>query len=147
METLEEMISRHEGECAVPYDDATGKPLKPGDTLQGYLTLGKGHNCAKPISARAIEVIFMDDLNEAINDVTHAFPWFHDLTTTRQRVIIDMCFNLGLPRLQKFVEFLKACELGDYETAANEILDSLAAKQAKSRYLELANMMRGSEPV
>ena len=62
-------------------------------------------------------------------------------------VVTDMMFNMGLPRLKGFTKFLKAMELGDYETAANEMLDSLWAKQVKGRALELANMIRGTVQV
>lgn len=132
-ETLEQMIERHEGCRDRYYLDSEGVP-----------TIGIGHNLFKPISRAAIEQIFRDDLREAWNDCLHAFPWFADLTEPRQWVLLDMCFNLGLTRLLGFKKFLAAMNLGDYETATNEMLDSLWAKQVKGRALELAKMMRGS---
>ena len=132
MGTLDEMIQRHEGIRDVPYIDSLG-----------VQTIGIGHNLHKPLSHAAIMQIFQDDLNDAINDCMHAFPWFHDLTEPRKHVLVDMCFNLGLSGLQKFVKFLAAMAIGDYETAANELLNSLWARQVKGRALELANLMRG----
>lgn len=131
-ESLEEMIQRHEGHRDTPYQDSLG-----------VWTVGYGHNLSKPLSYAAIMQIFADDLADAKADCLHAFPWFSDLTEPRQWVLIDMCFNLGLSRLRKFVKFLAAVEFGDYETAANEMLNSLWAKQVKGRALELANLMRG----
>ena len=130
---LEQMLERHEGCRPTPYIDSVG-----------VQTIGIGHNLQRPLSRAAILQIFHDDLTETINDCTHAFPWFCDLTEPRQHAIIDMCFNLGLSRLRGFVKFLAAMEMGNYETAANEMLDSLWAKQVKGRALELANMIRGS---
>lgn len=135
-ETLEEMIERHEGCRLLPYIDSVG-----------VQTIGIGHNLHKPLTYAAVRQIFRDDLNDATNECLHAFPWFADLTEPRQWVLIDMCFNLGLTKLLQFKRFLLACERGDYDTAANEMLDSLWRKQVKSRALELAALMRGTESV
>lgn len=135
-ETLAQMIERHEGCRSTIYVDSVGVE-----------TVGVGHNLHKPLTRAAIEQILRDDLNDAINECLHAFPWFADLTEPRQRVLINMCFNMGLKRLLGFKKFLQAVELGDYETAANEMVDSLWSKQVKGRALELANLMRGSERV
>ena len=135
-ETLEQMIERHEGRRALPYIDSVG-----------VQTIGVGHNLHVPLCAAAIDAQRDQDIADAKNDCVHAFPWYADLTESRQWVMIDMCFNLGLSRLKGFTKFLKAVELGDYDTAANEMLDSLWAKQVKGRALELAQMMRGSEQV
>lgn len=133
METLEQMIERHEGCRTSPYIDSLG-----------VQTIGIGHNLHKPLTRAAILQIFKDDLTDATNECLHAFPWFADLDEQRQWVVIDMCFNLGLAGLKKFTKFLAAMELGQYDTAANEMLDSLWAKQVKGRALELAGMIRGS---
>ena len=135
-ESLDDMIQRHEGCRHLPYQDSLG-----------VWTVGYGHNLEQPLSHAAVLQIFQDDLNEAINNCLHAFPWFAELTTARANALVDMCFNLGLSRLQKFVKFLAAMERGDYDTAANEMLDSLWAKQVKGRALELATLIRGSEDV
>lgn len=135
-ESIEQMIERHEGCRFSPYIDSVG-----------VQTIGIGHNLHKPLSRKAVEQIFRDDLNDVINECLHAFPWFTELTKPRQHVVLDMCFNLGMTRLRGFVNFLKAMELGEYDTAANEMLDSLWAKQVKGRALELAQMIRGPEQV
>jgi len=133
-ESLEQMLERHEGCRTTPYIDSVG-----------VQTIGLGHNLHKPLSRAAIMQIFRDDLADAINECHHAFPWFADLTEVRQYAVIDMCFNLGLPRLLKFTKFLTAMDRGDYDTAANEMLDSLWSRQVKGRAVELAGMVRGSQ--
>lgn len=135
-ETLEEMIERHEGCRLSPYIDSLG-----------VQTIGIGHNLHKPLTRQAVEQIRNDDIADARNECLHAFPWFAELTEPRQWVLIDMCFNMGLPRLLGFKKFIQSMALGDYETAAVEMLDSLWAKQVKGRALELAGMIRGSTNV
>jgi lysozyme len=127
------MLIRHEGIRSTPYIDSVG-----------VQTIGIGHNLHKPLSHAAIMQIFRDDVADARNDCLHAFPWFSDLDEARQGVLVNMCFNLGLTRLQGFYKFLGAVERGDYATATTEMLDSLWAKQVKGRARELAALMQGS---
>lgn len=138
-ETLEEFIARHE--CK------GGKPnLKMYPDSKGILTIGYGHNLRdKPITKKAADQIFQDDLTDVQLEVTHAFPWYADLSTARQWVILDMCFNLGLDGLRGFTKFLQAVEMGAYETAAAEMIDSQWYAQVKNRGVELVQMMRGPE--
>lgn len=143
-DTLEQLIERHEGRRSTVYDDATGMGVRPGYHILGNLTIGVGHNLSKPLSANVINLILAEDLDEAKTDCLHAFPWFADLTEPRQWVLISLCFNMGLGRLLRFQQFLQAMSLGDYETAARELLDSKAARQLTARYTELANLIRGS---
>lgn len=136
MDTLEDMIERHEGCRLSPYIDSVG-----------VQTIGIGHNLHKPLTRQAVEQIFRDDVADATNECMHAFSWFADLTEQRQWAVIDMCFNMGLPRLLGFKKFISAMSLGDYDTAADEMLDSLWSKQVKHRALELAAMIRGPEQI
>ena len=130
-ETVSEMIRRHEGRSAVAYVDSVG-----------VWTVGYGHNLMKPLSERAMLQIFQDDLADATNDCLHAFPWFADLDEPRKAVMLDMCFNLGLPRLQKFVKFLAAMEKGDYDEAAKQMIQSHWYNQVAKRADELVVLMQ-----
>lgn len=133
-EALVQQIQRHEGLRLKPYHCTAGK-----------LTIGYGRNLEDVgIDVEEAEFMLRKDLSRVENECLHAFPWFADLPEQRKDVILNMCFNLGLAGLKKFKKFLKAVEMGNYDTAANEMLDSLWAKQVKSRALELAQMMRGS---
>ena len=59
--------------------------------------------------------------------------------------MIDMCFNMGLPRLSKFKNSLAAMKNGDYDIAALEFLDSNWAKQVGSRSITITDMIRSGE--
>jgi lysozyme len=110
---------------------------------QGYNTIGIGHNLdANPISERAIDVIFEDDLNSVLNDLTKNLPWWRNLSEDRQLVLVDMCFNLGIGKLLGFKNTLKAVEEGRYEDAAVGMGQSLWATQVGNRAIRLINMMR-----
>lgn len=109
----------------------------------GFNTIGIGHNLdANPISDRAVMVIFEDDLNDVLNDLTKNLPWWNTLSESRQLVLVDMCFNLGIRRLLEFRNTLKAMQEGRYEDAAVGMEQSLWAKQVGSRATRLHKMMR-----
>ncbi len=133
--TLAEQLIQHEGCRSVPYLDSLG-----------FWTVGVGHLMSRPLSRRAIMQILQDDIDEATHDCARTFPWFADLSETRQRVIIDMCFNLGLTKLSKFIKFLAAMERGDYHQASMDMLDSMWARQVGDaqgqRAYNLADMLQ-----
>ena len=61
-----------------------------------------------------------------------------------QKAIIDMSFNLGLTKLNKFVKMKKALQRNDYNAAADEMIDSNWYKQVKSRGPRMVKIMRSA---
>jgi len=53
-----------------------------------------------------------------------------------------MCFNMGITKLLGFKNTLRMMKAGDYDGAADGMLQSLWAKQVKGRADELAEQMR-----
>lgn len=133
METLIEQITRHEGLRLKMYLDT-----------EGIETIGVGHNLRdRPISERAAKIILEDDLQDTIDDLYRSFPWVQALDDVRRNVLINMAFNLGVPRLKKFVNTMSAIQVENWQLAADEMLDSKWARQVGVRAEELANQMRG----
>jgi len=58
--------------------------------------------------------------------------------------IVDMAFNLGLTKLNKFVDMKAALMNNDYNTAADEMVDSNWYKQVKSRGPRMVKIMRSA---
>lgn len=127
-------IRRHEGLCVLPYKCPAG-----------HLTIGYGHNLEQGISLEVAEFILKKDIESAEKDVKSAFAWWWKLNDARQYVLVDMCFNMGIARLKGFKKALAACEKGDYETAAAEMLNSKWAVQVGRRASELAKIMHTGE--
>ena len=106
----------------------------------------------------SIEYVYSDGITEADaiylaqNDVQiveeellRAHPCVEELDAVRQLVLVDMAFNLGVPRLCKFKKMWAAIEAKDFPTAAKEMLDSRWANQVKSRSTKLAHAMHHGE--
>ncbi len=143
---LQKQLEIEEDNRPYPYDDATGKTLVPGDTLRGKLTIGIGHNLTdKPLAAPIIRALFDSDLFEVVNALNIKLPWWTTLDDCRQRVLADMCFNMGIGALLGFPKMLAACQRGDYLTAANEMRSSDWFKQVGERGTRLAAMMETGE--
>ncbi len=131
-ETLEDTLIRHEGLRLTPYRCTAGK-----------LTIGIGRNLDDAgISEAEARLMLRNDIVSAEAELRRAFRWFDRLSPLRQQVLVNMAFNLGLPRLQHFRRMLTAIEQGHYSRAAAEMLDSRWARQVKGRATELARWMR-----
>ena len=82
-----------------------------------------------------------NDVQIVEEELLKAHPCVAELDAVRQLVLVDMAFNMGVPRLRKFKKMWAAVHAKDFPTAAKEMLDSRWANQVKSRSVKLANMM------
>lgn len=123
---------------------AEGCRLKPYKDTVGKLTIGYGRNLDDVgISKLEAEVLLDHDLAQAEVECRKAFAWFGDLSEQRQRVIVELVFNMGLPRFRGFGKTIEAIKARDYRTAAAQMLASRWAKQVGQRAERLAQAMRG----
>jgi lysozyme len=124
--------------------DQEGLRLKVYLDSLGIETIGVGRNLRdKGITQEEAMILFNADLCDALDDVRHNCSCYDQLSRPRQLVMISLAFNMGRIGLGKFVRFLGALHLGHYDDAADELLNSKAAKQdAPARYQQLAEMMR-----
>ena len=86
-----------------------------------------------------------NDVQIVEEELVRAHPCVDRLDSVRQLILIDMAFNMGVPRLCKFKMMWGALEAEDFPTAAKEMLDSRWAKQVKGRATKLANAMHNGE--
>ncbi len=68
------------------------------------------------------------------------YRWVPELSPIRQRVLLDMLFNLGAFRFAGFHHMLNASLAGDAAGVSIEMLNSKWAKQVKTRAARLAQM-------
>lgn len=139
-----------DAQAMIVAQEGTG-PMREGrfylytDTV-GKTTIGYGRNLdAKGISHNEALMFLSSDIADALEDVRHCFSCYDQLTRPRQLALISMAYNLGRTGLSKFVRFIGAMHLGQYDEAADHLLNSLAAAQAPARYQELAKMIRTNE--
>lgn len=130
--TLKKELKRDEGMRLMPYRDTVGK-----------LTIGVGRNLDDVgISESEADFLLMSDVGRAEGGLDGRIPWWRTLDETRQRVLVNMAYNMGIDGLMGFKNTLKAVQDGRWDAAAEGMLDSKWAQQVGARASRLADMMR-----
>jgi len=93
------------------------------------------------ITEKDAHFLLKNDIDIVEKELFKVKPIANDIDVIRQLVLMDMAFNMGVPRLCKFINMWAALEQQDYIKAADEMLDSKWAKQVKSRATNLAHSM------
>lgn len=125
-----DILKEFEGFRAKAYKDSTG-----------HLTIGYGFNVDAGIDERAASALIEHQVTELYADLMR-FEWFDNLDEVRQSVLVQMAFQMGVNGLLKFRKTLYYVKGGEYEKAADEMLNSLWAKQTPARAHHVATMMR-----
>ncbi len=125
-------LKRDENVLLKPYLDSVGK-----------LTIGTGRNLEDVgISLDENDYLLMNDIYRVARELDQQLPWWRELDSVRQRVLMNMGFNLGVTNLLGFKRTLPFVQSGRYDAAATEMLVSQWANQVKQRAVRLAQMMR-----
>ena len=123
------------------------------DTLENN-TIGYGHNLdlypLTPVQLHRIledrkiglEQLLYDDVTQHSTEVFKRLKWLSEAPINVQIVLVDMAFNMGLPNLLTFKKTLKLLKNGKYKKASKELLNSLYAKQTKSRAKRNAKLIK-----
>ena len=114
----------------------------------GNRTIGYGHLCLpnekwdddKIYDSKELNKIFEYDFNIACNGAEKLIAK-DSIHPDAFCVLIDMCFNMGSPRVSKFKKMFAALETQDYQTASKEMLDSKWANQVPNRARRLSEIM------
>ena len=86
-----------------------------------------------------------NDVQIVEDELLRAHPCVDGLDAVRQLILVDMAFNMGVPRLCKFKKMWAAIHNEDFSTASKEMLDSRWANQVKLRATKLAHAMYSGE--
>ena len=137
LQIIKDRIKKHEGYRDIIYTDSLG-----------YKTIGYGHLVIEDgfipgvqYSKKELEEVFEKDFAIAVQGANKLLGDF-DIDDDAFGVVVEMCFQLGLPRVLKFIKFLDALKNKDYERAADEMLDSAWYRQTPGRCQDLSNIIR-----
>lgn len=108
---------------------------------------------ANGITRAQSRALLANDIGRAEQDLDRTLPWWRSLSDARQRVLLNMCFNMGIGRRatpgkppRGMLSFeggtLRAVREGRYDDAAQGMLASQWARQVGARAVRLAAMMR-----
>ena len=112
----------------------------------GVWTLGYGHTAGvKPGDTCTMDQAktwLYYDVGVAENDLNVHATWWTLAPDSVRRGLLNMCFNLGWPRLSGFVRLLAAGAVQDYATMAYEAETSLWASQVGARASRIVALFR-----
>jgi len=114
----------------------------------GYATFGIGHlittadkeynwPIGTKVSEERVNEVFLKDVQTFIKETQKVFPDLINKPDNIQVVLVNMCFNLGAPRLNKFIKFITAINDEQWIEAAVEMMDSNWANQVGPRAIRL----------
>ena len=141
LHTLQQEIIQEEG----------GIILKPYQDHLGYWTIGAGHlirdnekqELMQPITYQRGLELFLKDFNVSQKDM-ETFTEGMSIDDNAKECVLHMVFQLGLPRLNKFIRFKKCLSENDIEGAMVEMKDSLWYRQTTNRANRIIDKMKKS---
>ena len=119
----------------------------------GLATFGIGHlvtewdeeygwEVGTPVSEDRCIAAFDSDIKNVLSDCNKLYSDFDELPEEVQRIIANMMFNMGRPRLSKFKGMKRGVDARDWNAAADEMVDSKWYRQVTKRADRLVERMR-----
>ncbi|MBO89543.1 MAG: hypothetical protein CMP14_08475 [Rickettsiales bacterium] len=129
-----------------------------GVILETYLcslshkTVGIGHLCLEgepefdlpigtKVSQSRVNALFEQDIYRTLGDCRQIYDGFDDMPPELQKILANMCFQLGRTRLSKFIKTNEFINKNDLKSASIEMLKSRWAEQTPNRSKRLSQRL------
>lgn len=132
-------FGKEEGVRPFAYNDLTGKRVSCRP--DGNLTIAEGINLETGLDAEEIAWLTLHRLTIA-DTALRKFSWYALIDEPRGSVFLDVAFNDGIHGLLNFPRMVLAAQIKNWPVAAEELLDSEAARKDPNRYRPLADILR-----
>ena len=152
---LVKMIAIHEGIVLSVYQDHLGintvgigrnlddRGITDGELLFMNKTIDDIYDDG--LTQEEAYYLCMNDIAIVEKELLASKPIVNRLNAVRQMILIDMAFNMGVPRLMQFKNMWLAIEKVNYLLACEEMIDSRWAGQVGSRAMKLSVAMKNGE--
>ena len=152
---LVKMIAIHEGIVLNVYQDHLGidtvgigrnlqdRGITDGELLFMNKTIDDVYD--NGLTEEEAYYLCMNDIAIVEKELLDSKPVVNQLTDVRQMVLVDMAFNMGVPRLKLFKNMWLAIEKVNYPLACEEMIDSRWASQVGNRAMKLSLAMKNGE--
>ena len=145
LEKLREELELDEGCKYEIYLDHLGYPTFGIGPLVTDNDPASGWEVGTSIDADRVYEAFESDIEGVLSDCSKLYSDFDDLPEEAQRIIANMMFNMGLTRLSKFKGMKRGVDAQDWNSAADEMVDSRWYDQVTNRADRLVERMRNIE--
>ena len=99
------------------------------------ITLVSGVNFYELCDLLRLKLTYIDESKKVFGNL-------EEMPGEVQQVIVNMCFNMGAPRLSQFKKFIRAIHDEEWATASLEMLDSKWANQVGERANRLSDRIK-----
>lgn len=151
-ETLKKELARDEGIKLKVYRDSKGiKSIGIGRNLEGVgisaaetslLGITVASCIAYGITVPIAYALLDNDIDRAEADLDRDWPWWRKLDGVRQRVLLNMMFNMGRGTMQQFKNSMHLIQVGQYALAATNLSKSAWDAQVGDRADRLEAMLK-----
>lgn len=94
------------------------------------------------IEEERVNELFDEDIQVTIQECKYLYNDFDDLPEEAQRIIANMMFNLGRPRLSRFLKMKQHVDNRDFVSASEEMKNSKWYRQVTNRADRLVERMK-----
>lgn len=120
-----------------------GKKHFPYTCSANRLTIGVGRNIQdRGISDITIDQMLEEDIDICLGELRQNLSWFDNAPSGIQDVLIDLAFNMGVPKLLMFSKTLEYIRTSQYKKAGDELLRSRYATTVPARAGRNADLIR-----
>jgi len=142
IEQLREELKVDEGVKYEIYLDHLGLPTCGIGHLIQSTDPEHGLEVGTKIDEERVNELFDQDVEVTINECRLLYNNFDELPEEVQRIIANMMFNMGRPRLSRFHKMKQAVDSGDWSEAAAQMKDSRWYNQVTNRAQRLVDRMQ-----
>ena len=149
-----DMLSLNEGNVPNAYKDSkgimhigVGFNLEDGGNKRFLKKIGIDVNellGGRKLTDRETKTLYNHSLTQAFKDAQSYDPNFAKRPEAVKMTLVDMAYNLGLTKLEKFVDMRAALMNNDYNKAADEMVESKWFDDVKSRGPRMVKVMRSA---
>ena len=154
-QALIDQLILHEGMVLEVYQDqlgidtiGVGRNLEDRGITDGelaFMNMLRAEIYEQGITEAHARFLLSNDIDIVEEELRNAHECIERLDDVRIRILLDMAFNMGVPRLCKFKNMWAGIHDGDYVRASAEMLDSRWATQVGQRATRLSEAMKTGE--
>lgn len=133
IEKLRDQLKRDEGCVKAVYLDHLNIPSCAIGHMITEWDEEYGKPVGTPISDDRVNELFDQDVQVTIDECKVLFDDFDDLPEEAKQVIANLMFNMGRPRLSKFVKFREAVRNRDWVESGRQLKESRYYTQVTAR--------------
>ncbi len=108
---------------------------------KGHLTIGYGTNLDAGITEKQALALMRCEIEECKDQLSKC-RWYTKQSDNIRYALLNMCYNLGFPRLCLFKKMIYHLDHLNYADAAMESLNSTWAQQVGNRAFRIADIIK-----